>query len=64
MDIHATAQLGYMVSTVGKLIIAIIVLVGATENAVILEADLRAFVILVGLVPTVHPSIICWHLPE
>lgn len=46
-----------MVSYVMMLIIAFIVHVGATENAVIQEADLRAFVILDGLVPAVHPSI-------
>lgn len=54
MDTHAIALLGYMVSTVLRLIIALKVHVGRTENAVIQKAGLHAYVMSVGLVTTVH----------
>lgn len=57
MDTHAIALLGYMVSTVLRLIIALKVHVGGTENAVIQKEGLHAFVMLVGLVTTAHQLI-------
>lgn len=54
MDTHAIALLAYMVSTVLRLIIALKVHVGGTENAVIQKAGLHACVMSVGLVTTAH----------
>lgn len=57
MDIHAIVLLDCMVSTVIWLIIALIIHVEGTENAVIQKAVLHACVMLAGLVTTVHLSI-------
>lgn len=57
MDFHAIALMGYMVSTVLKLIIAFTIHVESTENAVIKKAGIPANVIVVGLETSVHPLI-------